>query len=298
MFDLRYHVASLAAVFLALTIGIVLGVGISDRAFPQGTEREVLENEIQNLRQQVDAYRQEQTADADTQRAADAIMRETYPVLVSGRLRSAQIAVVFVGPVDAKTSDDVQRALASAGAPPILRLRAIKVPVDRVSLENALRGRAALTSYAGASGLRALGEDLGRELIDGGRTPLWDGLARQLVEERSGGSESPADAVVVARSAEPQHGSTARFLAGLYAGLADGGVPAVGVEQSGSKPAEIGAFQRAGLSTVDAVDTPAGRAALVLLLAGAQPGDYGFKRSAHDGPLPAVASVLSPSARG
>ena len=30
MFDLRYHVASLAAVFLALVIGILVGVGISD----------------------------------------------------------------------------------------------------------------------------------------------------------------------------------------------------------------------------------------------------------------------------
>ena len=31
MFDLRYHVASLAAVFVALIIGILVGVGISDR---------------------------------------------------------------------------------------------------------------------------------------------------------------------------------------------------------------------------------------------------------------------------
>ena len=31
MFDLRYHVASLAAVFLALIIGILVGVGISGR---------------------------------------------------------------------------------------------------------------------------------------------------------------------------------------------------------------------------------------------------------------------------
>jgi len=31
MFDLRYHVASLTAVFLALVIGILVGVGIADR---------------------------------------------------------------------------------------------------------------------------------------------------------------------------------------------------------------------------------------------------------------------------
>ena len=36
MFDLRYHVASLAAVFLALIIGILVGVGISDRGLAPG----------------------------------------------------------------------------------------------------------------------------------------------------------------------------------------------------------------------------------------------------------------------
>src|SRR5918999_1536888 len=30
MFDLRYHVVSLAAVFLALVLGVLLGVGISE----------------------------------------------------------------------------------------------------------------------------------------------------------------------------------------------------------------------------------------------------------------------------
>ena len=39
MFDLRYHVASLAAVFLALIIGIVVGVGISGKGFVADSER-------------------------------------------------------------------------------------------------------------------------------------------------------------------------------------------------------------------------------------------------------------------
>ena len=39
MFDLRYHVASLAAVFLALIIGIVVGVGISGKGFVSDSER-------------------------------------------------------------------------------------------------------------------------------------------------------------------------------------------------------------------------------------------------------------------
>ena len=46
MFDLRYHVASLAAVFLALVIGILVGVGIADRGYVDKAQRGLLEQRI------------------------------------------------------------------------------------------------------------------------------------------------------------------------------------------------------------------------------------------------------------
>ena len=98
------------------------------------------------------------------------------------------------------------------------------------------------------------------------------------MQEREGPSTPPADAVVVVRSAEPQQGATKAFLAGLYSGLARSGEPAVGTEASGATPSAIPAFALAGLSTVDSVDTSAGRLGLVLLLAGAEPGSYGVRR--------------------
>jgi hypothetical protein len=298
VFDLRYHVASLAAVFLALTIGIVVGVGIADRAFPQGTEREVLESEIEDLRQEVDTLRRQQAAQADDKRAAQAMLRQTYPRLVGGRLRGRRVALVFVGPVDGKIGSDVQRALESAGAPPLLRLRSIKVPVDLESVDRALVERPALASYAGIDNVASLGRELGQEFVTGGKTPLWDALAREIVEERSGSGQVAASAVVVARSVEPQRGPTARFLEGLYGGLTDGGVPVVGVERFQADWSAVDAFHGAGLSTVDSVDRLAGRAALVLVLAGGQPGDYGFKETAGDGPLPPLDTLPAPSARG
>ena len=49
MFDLRYHVASLAAVFLALIIGILVGVGISGKGFVSDSERKLLNEQIDEL---------------------------------------------------------------------------------------------------------------------------------------------------------------------------------------------------------------------------------------------------------
>jgi hypothetical protein len=108
------------------------------------------------------------------------------------------------------------------------------------------------------------------------------------VEEQSGNDAPPLDGVVVARSVPAQAGVTARFLAGFYSGLASADIPAVGAERLRVKDSAVDAFSREDLSTVDDLDTEAGRLALVLLLAGASPGSYGVKKTADDGVLPAI----------
>ena len=54
MFDLRYHVASLAAVFIALIIGILVGVGIADRGLLDKGTRRLLEDRITVLQNRLD----------------------------------------------------------------------------------------------------------------------------------------------------------------------------------------------------------------------------------------------------
>ncbi len=195
--------------------------------------------------------------------------------------------------MDDRLEGDVRRALVDAGAAPI-RIRAVKVPVDDQALDAALADRPALARYSGAERLPDLGRALGGELVDGGRTPLWDALSAELVEEQTGG-KAPADGVVVMRSVKPQQDGTARFLEGFYSGLADAGPPAVGVEESGAHPSAVPAFGHSALSTVDSVDQPTGKLALVLLLAGAEAGHYGVRRTATDGVLPPVGPAPAPA---
>lgn len=277
MFDLRYHVASLAAVFLALLIGILVGVGISGKA--DEAQKDELRRRVADLRAQRDASAENREG---LQRAADAnqaFAEDVYPLLIADRLRGKRIALVFVGSVD---SAHVRRALEDAGAPAPLRMRALKVPVDAEALDRTLAGRSELSEYRGEGGQAALGRTLAAELVTGGETPAWDALSSLLVEERSGTFRRPADGVVVVRTAESQSGPTASFLTGLYSGLADSGVPAVGVETAAENPSAVEVWNRRGLSTVDNVDTAAGRLALALLLAGGDEGSYGVKESADE----------------
>jgi hypothetical protein len=284
MFDLRYHVASLAAVFLALVIGILVGVGISGPV--DSAKTKFLEEQVAKYQRQLDQTSTRKNADKREQQAALEYIDETYPVLVRNRLRGKQVAVVYVGSYDGGTRSAVEGLLADSGAQ-VLRLRALKVPIDVRQLDASLRGQPAAAGLRGRKNVEELGRALGQELMLGGDTPLWDSLNDALVNEVDGTNKGPADGVVVVRTAEPQRGATSRFLLGLYAGLGSVAVPAVGVEQTEAKYSATRAFAAANLSSVDDVETRIGRLATVLLLAGAPSGQYGMKKSADDGALPA-----------
>jgi len=294
MFDLRYHVASLAAVFLALVIGILVGVGISDSGYVDKGYRGLLEQRIAKLQGDLgDARRQADDLSAQ-QRATQAFVTDTYPELMANRLRGKSVALVFLGPADAHVRASLEQMLADAGASGWVRVRALKLPLDVQQIDNTLAGDPALARYVGGARLPALGKGLAEELAKGGRAPLWTTLAEQIVAERTGSEKRPADGVIVVRTAGKQYDGTASFLSGFYTGLIAAPVPVVGVETTNANESAVASFQRNGVSSVDDVDQQIGRFALTLLLDGAKAGHYGVKASARDGVLP----PLETAARG
>ena len=294
MFDLRYHVASLAAVFLALVIGILVGVGLSGRGFVGEAERKNLTGQIGDLRAERDTALAQLEAAQGAGAALEEYAERTYPALVPRKLDGMSIALVFAGSVDQAVVGAVTEAVRDAGGA-IERMRALRMPLDGDGVDEALRGRIATRSLAGVDQRTALGRELGRELVSGGALPLWTQLEGVIVEERSGELRSPVDGVVVARPVAPQQGETQDFLTGLYGGLVRAGRPAVGVDTASRAFPAVPAFKRAGLSTVDSVETDAGRLALVLVLAGGPAGSYGVEGEAADGVVPTVAPAAPPA---
>ena len=199
------------------------------------------------------------------------------------RLADKHVGVLYVGSAEGAVVARVQETIDLADG----------VPVD-AGVAGADRDRR--TPSAGCRRADAprtvedLGRGLARELVDGGDTPLWDAVGTALVEEREGGN-LPLDAVVVARTAEPQSGQTARFLSGFYSGLAAAGVPVVGVETTDSGTTAVPTYRGHGFSTVDNVDTIPGRIALAVLLTGESPGSYGTKED-NTPVLPPVEPVV------
>jgi hypothetical protein len=279
MFDFRYHVTSLAAVFIALVIGILVGVAISGRSLIRDSERAVLQDRIDRLEERLsDAGRQ-----VEQQNALKEYSQATYPAVMNGRLADKRVGVLYVGSAEGAVVARVRETIDLADG--VRSMRALQLPIATGEL---LR-RVADVPDAPRT-VEDLGRGLARELVDGGDTPLWDAVGTALVEEREGGN-LPLDAVVVARTVEPQSGQTARFLSGFYSGLAAAGVPVVGVETTDAGPTAVPTYRGHGFSTVDNVDTIPGRIALAVLLTGESPGSYGTKED-NTPVLPPVEPVV------
>jgi hypothetical protein len=285
MFDLRYHVASLAAVFVALIVGILVGVGLAGSGVNKA-DLVLAQDHLKQARADSDTYKQQRD---QLQRAANAFDL-AYPAVMRDLLVGKRIAVFFVGNVDGGINQAIEQALLDAGAAPVARVISLSVPIDAQTLDNALFTKGPqFVKYVGNDKLESLGNALGTEFAAGGQTPLWKALGKQLIGERIGNLRQRVDGVVVARTVKPQQGDTSHFLQGFYAGLASAAIPAVGVENSNAKPSAVNVFRDRGLSSVDDIDLTTGRAALALLLAGAPPGKYGTADGA-DAILPKLAS--------
>ena len=281
MFDLRYHVVSLAAVFLALTIGMLVGVGLAASTDVGESERRVLEERNADLQQRVNDL----SAEADLLRrqrdAAEAYTKATYRSVMDGRLRGVRVGLLFVGQADESARVSVQQTLDDGSAPGLVRMRALKLPVDGAEMQQALEPQ--------FSGMSAddVGRRLGEEFVNGGETPFWDALEPVIVEDQHGAGTDELDAVVVSHTVVTAKDDTQRLIDGLYAGLAAAGVPAVGIERTDARPSRIPVYRTNRVSSVDAADTQVGRVALAVLLAGGSEGHYGLKETA-DGVLPRV----------
>jgi len=295
MFDLRYHVTSLAAVFIALLIGILVGVALASHGLGN-SERKSLEDDVRRAQNRVDALNATVDSLQQQNRADSSFVDNTYNALMTDRLKDKRVAVLYVGSVNHGIQGDIATAIKDAGGGAASRLYAVQVPIDAAAIDRRLGNNPALAKYAGSDHLRQLGQQLGRAFVTGGKMPIWSALHNVIVQEatpRFGASKRPVDAVIVVRTADPQTGDSAPFVKGLYEGLGKAGVPAVGVAHAKDDFTAKTVFQQAQLSTVDDIDLDAGKLALAIVLSQpASRADYGVNSSDL---LPPVTPVLTPS---
>jgi hypothetical protein len=285
-YSARYHAASLAAVFLALAIGILIGVGLGGKVYKSARNdlEQSLKSDLAGSRSRADDLQSQLNQERDT-------LAQIYPAMVGDLLRGQRIAVVALGamPEDMKANIESVVGTDNPTGAKLSEFAVVREPPDLQALADAVPGGNRKVARD-PDALSALARRAGRSLVTGG--PLFDHLRDELLADVSG-KPGRIDAVIVVRDRPSDMGSgQSDATDGLEGGLLDGiegagGVPVVGVERSDSDPSQIGFYDSEGLgATVDSVDLVSGRVALAYALNGSE-GDYGIKASA-DRLLPAL----------
>jgi hypothetical protein len=288
MFDYRYHALSLAAVLFALALGVLLGVAIGDSNLVSSAKNGI----VHNLDSEVGQARHHAGQLQERLSEEEAFSNGLYPLAVHELLASRTVGLVFLGGTSNQVDSLVRNAVAEAGGD-LTTVIAMREPLELSGIAQ----EAARTHYAALASSSVLverfGDLIGRQLVSGGQA-----VDRELISQvRSSlmsafdGQLTRLEGLVVMR-AEPSGMSvadsedSAAFESGLLAGVAAVGVPAVGVELTGTQPSQIPWYKGKDISSVDDLDNLAGQAALDYALAGDR-GAFGVKSTA-DSLLPSA----------
>jgi hypothetical protein len=294
VFDFRYHTLSLVAVLVALVLGLLLGVAIGDRNLVSSAEHGLRKSLRADVRA-AQKHASDLQAQLDTRKRFESA---AYPLLVGGELEGRRIALLFLGDASNHVRNLVHAALAgSASGGRLTSVAAIREPLDLGGLGNRASGTryASLTTSPDLIG--PFGTRMGIQLAAGGKLVA---KVRPALLSSFSGSLGPFDAVVVMRNradglTDSEATAADAFERGLIGGLEASNVPVVGVETTDTSPSQVSWYRDRHLSSVDDVDDPIGRAALVFALAGVADGAFGIQPG--EPLLPDVGPVRSSAGR-
>lgn len=268
MYNLRYHIASLVAVFLALAVGLLLGTIVADRG-ALNAQRTTL---VEGLQKDFNQIRSESAAVKKANDALTAFGAEAVPRVVDSALASRTVIVIAspeTADTVAKVTDDVKAAGGTTaiatftGVGFSLKETAVAAAVDKV-----------LGLPAGSVDETAVVAALAREwTTPGDSRVLTKALVGANALKFTGLAPNGFAAGVVVTSTFDGKPDAAAF--DLATALSGGSRAAVGVETTKRPDGSAVAAKAAGLSGVDDIDTPTGEVSLVWLLAGRASGLFG-----------------------
>jgi hypothetical protein len=275
MFSFRYHAISLVAVFLALGIGILVGVSIGEKGVVSDAQHDLeksLRGDLADARGRNSDLRSELAIRNDFE-------GEAYPALVSDLLPGYRIGIVAIGGLPSGFASAVRDSIEPAGAD-LASISVVRAPLPLERIASDLKG----TSFADVDGdpstLARFGERLGRQIANGGGLI---GRVRRSMLSSSRGDYRGLDGIVWVRDRDGLKGDDKvaedRIEAALVRGMRSTEAQVVGVEMRSTDPSQIPFMTQHGLTSVDDVDLTAGQAALVYALLGAD-GQFGVKSTA------------------
>jgi hypothetical protein len=267
MYNLRYHIASLVAVFLSLSIGLLLGTIVVERGMLDG-QRDTIVQSLQEEFRTLSTDNNEMRAEISSQEDFIGTLLETA---VDGSLEGRTVLVVAsTGRADGlgSTNDAIRNA---GGTPVTLLLSTPSFGVDDAAVSSAVT-----ETIGPVEPDTMLDETVARLAAEwsvaGDVRPLTETLEDLGVLRVDGDTGDAVSAIVVMASFNdvPDEGAIA-----LAQALGEGGATTCGVESETQVTGVATAALEAGLSGVDHIGTPEGAFSMTWVLAGRASGYFG-----------------------
>jgi hypothetical protein len=270
--DFRYHLASLTAVFLALLLGLLLGVGLN--------EGSGLSRQVEGLRTE---FRRSQVLRGIDQRAEE-FNRRTQTPLIRYRLVGRNIALVYNrSTFPQEQVEAVRQVLEEAGGQVtvVVTLRTALAQLSREDTDDLCRklGVYSVRKDSHQVLIGVLTREIGQDY-----TPATTLLEREKLLLVKGDISRPVSTVVLLGGGgiEPSEVVKTTDLPLLRA-CVERKLRVAAVETLETPNSAIAEYKRiARVTTVDNIDRYAGRIALVLALSSGQIGHYGYKETARE----------------
>jgi hypothetical protein len=276
LFTPRYHAISLVAVFLALGIGVLLGVALGEEGIVSGASRD-LEKSLRGDLDQARSHSADLRRELAHRRAYE---REVHPALVADLLPDWRVGVVGMGKLPGGYISALEDAIEPAGAN-IENVSVIEAPLPLGRIAGELENTNLRRVDRDNDDLERLGRRIGRGLVQGGELV---GRLRQELFSTSRGEYSGLDAIVFVRDRDGLKGDEKSaqdaFESGLLDGMRDTEAQVVGVETMETDPSQVPFMRSHDVTSVDDLDLPEGKTALVWALIGAE-GRFGRKATAE-----------------
>jgi hypothetical protein len=267
---------SLVAVFLALGIGILLGVAIGENGIVSGASKDL----ERSLRGDLNRVRSENRDLEGQLSRREEYEKNTYPALVKDLLPGWRVGIVAMGKLDSGYTGSTTDAVEPAGAK-LDSVAVIASPLHLGRLSSELKGTRLARLERSNDALERFGRRVGRQLVNGGNLV---GRVRHGLFSGSRGEFRGLDAIVYVRDRDglegDQKAAQDRFESALISGIKSTGAGFVGVETTGTDDSQVGFMGGHGITSVDDLDLIAGQTALVYGLLG-QKGKFGVKGSAE-----------------
>ena len=300
MINFRYHIVSLMAVFLALAVGITLGVTLVSGEATKG-----LAAQAEQDRKQVQTYRDQINQMKELDKYRDAYASQIGDKITPGMLTGTSVAVISMPNAPGATVSDVQQAVKDAGGTVAsttsvsadvfdpdksAQVRKVIEPFSKqFSADDSLAaqvgtlvGRSVLSQQVGTAdaSAKAIGDALNGQLIKLNRSE--DQTAQLAIIVSAAASDPPLDGQTLERHVQSDLALHDHALGTVVAGPNSTGTDGTDVATVRTDP-----DSRTVLSTVDVADLPSG--ITTVIMAGREQLDDGqghYGASNADSPAP------------